>query len=575
MTPSSTQTSAVKTRRFAALAGIAVIYFVLVLCTTAEYVGDTPVYVSDIVIFNSQVFHGYPNPLWEFGHLFWRPLGWILFTWFGWLVPYNGAGQETLAVTAVLDALSMLSGLICALLFYVLALRLLRHRGWATLVAAGFVSFAAFLDYVHAGTPYITGLAGLLGALWVTLRSIDKGKPSWQFGLLGGACFAIAVLFWFPYVVVLPGILAAALLWESERGAGSVGFEDRFRLTVYLSISAVCFIGIGYLIAVLQLHIGSLTELRAWFASASHGWSQGKRIVRLATGVPRSFLYTGDDGLALKRYFLRDPYARVSLADLIRNHLWKMMIFYLAVLLLAWSLWRSVQGRRILSICLAAVLPLIAFAVFAFETGSPERYLPLYPFVCLAVACILSSSLASARSRILIAAFFVLTISMNVLAFWKPGVEARVAREAARVESLQTRVSPTGMVALVSLADSIYTFSAQRPFNPTNRRGKLPVYDVVVLANVRVVTWKHDFAKRALDTLNRSENVWISKRFLAEAPNPAWGWSEGDDPRISWKQLPPFFRQFSYSESVGGSDGFLKLEPSDSNLRKLREVAAI
>lgn len=101
----------------------------------------------------------------------------------------------------------------------------------------------------------------------------------------------------------------------------------------------------------------------------------------------------------------------------------------------------------------------------------------------------------------------------------------------------------------------------------------LPLYVAIEIATVRVATWRPDFAKCALGALERHESVWISKRFLAERPDPAWEWTEGDDRRIVWTDVPVFFRQFSYGESVAGADGFLKLEASEENLQHLRGAA--
>jgi hypothetical protein len=47
------------------------------LFTRSDYLGDTMWYAGDIVNFDKGAFAGHPNPLWEFGHLLWRPAGWV------------------------------------------------------------------------------------------------------------------------------------------------------------------------------------------------------------------------------------------------------------------------------------------------------------------------------------------------------------------------------------------------------------------------------------------------------------------------------------------------------------------
>jgi hypothetical protein len=570
--PARVATKSASSQRYWGFAAIAVFYCLALLLTTARYFGDTSGYVHDILLFDKGNFSRYPNPIWEFGHLYWRPIGWLLFKCFGGLTPFAKSGPEPLAVTTVLVVFTTICGLMCALLYYSIASSLLRETWKALLVAAGALSFYGFLDYVHTGCVYVTGLAGLLGALWWVIRAIDRGRLTWQYGLLSGASFAFAVLVWFPYILVLPGILAAALLWRGNREADATALQSRLRLACYIAVLAGCLIGVGYLFAAIQLRLSSLADLKTWVAASSHGWSQNKRLLRMASGLPRSFLYTGDNGLALKRFLLKDPYAHVTLGSLVRQHVWGPLAFYVFSLCLIGVLWRSLNGRRILWICLAAVVPVLGFAAFVFESGSLERYMPLYPFIALASAYGLSQLSTKKPGPIVIFVFLVLVINVNGALLSRPVINSEIAPAAARLESLRGKVTPQGLVALVTLQDSVYQLLTSYPFHPANRRETLPAYDVIVVANERIVQWQQDFAKRALDTLQRSQSVWVSKRFLADRPEPAWTWTEGDDRRITWTQLPPFFRQFTYSESVGGSDGFLKLEPSPENINKLEAL---
>ena len=84
---------------------------------------------------------------------------------------------------------------------------------------------------------------------------------------------------------------------------------------------------------------------------------------------------------------------------------------------------------------------------------------------------------------------------------------------------------------------------------------------------------KSDFARLAIAAQSKNEPVWVSKRLLAAQPAPAWGWNEGDDPRISWKDLRPFFGSLDYSSDVGGPDGFLQIANSAHNQQLLTEAA--
>jgi hypothetical protein len=561
-------------RRYWGFGAIVVFYAVAVLFTAPRYFGDTGVYVQHILLFDKGNFSHYPNPLWEFGHLYWRPIGWVLFKCFGGLTPFAKGGPETLAVTTVLVAFTAICGLICALLYYSIASSLLGHTWKALLVSAAALCFYGFLDYVHTGCAYVAGLMGALGALWAIIRAIDRGRPSWQYGLLSGASFAFAVLVWFPYILALPGILAAALLWDAKRDRDAIAMHRRIRLACYACVFAACLIGLGYLFAVFELRMSSAGDLKAWVSASSHGWSQNKRLLRMASGLPRSFIYSGDSGLALKRFLLKDPYAHVTTGALIRQHLWGPVVFFTFGLSLLLAPLRSQNGRHVLWICLAAAMPVLGFAAFVFESGSIERYMPIYPFIALASAYGLSQLSTKKAAPVVILIFAILVIAVNGASLSKAEIDAEIAPAAVRVESLRGKVSSQGLVAMVTHQDGVYQLLTTHPFHAANRQETLPAYDVIETANDRIVKWRQDFSALALDRLKRGQSVWVSKRFLAEQPEPSWYWTEGDDPRISWKELPPFFRQFSYGESVGGPDGFLKLEPSPENVTKLEAIAA-
>lgn len=556
-------------RRAGSFAAVGLIYSLLFLATTCDYLGDTIYYAQDIVHFDHGNFPGYPNPLWDPGHLYWRPLGWVLLKAFGGLTSYAASGEETLAADALLITFSALCGLICALAFYALAARTLGNQWKAILAATVLICFYAFLNYVHTGASYIPGLMGILLALWTILHAIDRGRLVRRDALLAGAFAALAILFWLPYLTALPGLFGAALLWNRKPGAGRASLRSRLPWIGSVAGFALLFTGLGYLAAVWRLGFPSFSELAAWFSGASHGWSQNRRLIRMVSGLARSFFSIGDDGLAIKRYVLKDPYAHETLSGILHQHLWRILAFYSLAVALVCALWRSSCGRRVLCIVLTAALPVLVFAVFILESGSAERYLPLYPFACLAIAQGVAQLRGSRLLTGMVLAFLVLSMTINIAWLWRPKVDGRFDSAAGRARSLEGKVSSGGLIALLTHRDEIYALFTSDPFHPVSRRQHLPVYDVIEPNTVRLRRWGQDFAKHALEAMNRPESVWVSKRFLAEQPDPSWGWAEGDNPAISWRDLRPFFSQYAYSESVGGSDGFLKLDASAGNLSRL------
>ena len=142
-----------------------------------------------------------------------------------------------------------------------------------------------------------------------------------------------------------------------------------------------------------------------------------------------------------------------------------------------------------------------------------------------------------------------------------------------RALALRDKVGPNGEVAVLTLLDDLYILSASVAWDPRAPvHIHLPVYDVVQIGNERIRRWRQEFAARTSQVLDAGESAWISKRLIAEKPDPSWNWTEGDDLRISWKDLRPFFIEFDYYEDVGGADGFLRLQNSPRNRQILNAI---
>src|SRR5690349_12352591 len=103
---------------------ISSIYLAVLLATRYYYFGDT--YVDNILAFYRGSYVPPQNPLWEFGHLLWRPLGWLLFRIFGRGLTEHYGGNARLAASLPLIVISALSGFITVLLVRSLATRFVK-----------------------------------------------------------------------------------------------------------------------------------------------------------------------------------------------------------------------------------------------------------------------------------------------------------------------------------------------------------------------------------------------------------------------------------------------------------------
>jgi hypothetical protein len=468
----------------------------------------------------------------------------------------------------VLIAVSTPFAFVAVVMWYAIAVRATGSRGIACFVAIAIACTHGFLLYAHAGCAYIAGVA----CVSVSLFFLLTGRIA-----AGAAFYALSALLWFPFILSGLGLL---LLAGSPSEDWDQSLRERFRqfnwsaATRFTIIAATALL-LVYGFALYACRISSVAEAKAWYSSAAHGYSQNGRVIRAATGVPRSFLYLGKDGILYKRFLRHDPYAPVSLRDLAGASLWKLCAFYLFVVCLVYRLVRRGPSRWMLVLTAAGTFPVLFFAVAILEPGSPERYLPGLPFLIPAIAWALRDFPSSGRiTQGVIAAFLVCIVLNDLYSFAAPRVSAQDAGSLARVSGLRTRINRAGLVMVATNQDALEETMNRLAFDNINRPSQMRVYDIVENANSRVLTWRQDFATQTLKVWENGGDVWVSKRVWSPRPQPSWNWTEGDDPRISWADLPRFFATVDTDAESGGPDGFLRIARNDANRTLLAGLAA-
>ncbi|MGA9543860.1 MAG: hypothetical protein WBQ85_09835 [Candidatus Sulfotelmatobacter sp.] len=548
-------------------------YLAIWASTLAHFMGDTNVYAQAILRHS----HGFSddyhlttsNPFIDFGHLLWRPLGWLCFVIARPATQLLTHQNERAEVILTLIGITFLASSICVVVFFLLARRIAGDDWSALLASVGFFSADAFLNYVHTGNAYVLGATFLVAGIYLTVpdkRQIESlGRAS-----LAGILFALTVFSWFPYVFVLPAAMATPLLLRERTRQSS----RLVRQTI-----AVCLIVglVGYSVAIAKLGIRNIGDLEAWITAAGHGQIQAGGIraaARLAFSFPRSFVNMGRDGMWLKRYLLHDPYAPITAADIFHLSLWKLLVFYSAAAIVCFRLMRSERGRRLLLWLALAVLPIIVFGVFLFQAGSIDLYLPLYPFVALSYGYALGNGGQGHRiHKILLLAALSIMVAVNVTAMSRGTLGASNEKAKKRIRDLIPLLGPKDVVMAINEQDSLAEFRLNFPLDPSNVDAQWQTYDMLEINTERLSTWREDFAKRVLDTWQRGGSVWLPERVFRPRPNPDWNWVEGDDTRVRWTDLPPFFSQLETGPMVGGEDGFVLLQHSGQNQRILDAIS--
>jgi energy-converting hydrogenase Eha subunit E len=531
---------------------IVVAYLLATVCTGAFFMGDTADYVESVLK---------DVEFWEFGHLFWRPLGWLLYQILEPVARF-AAGQDPRAgVSLIFVAINWLAGLLAVVSLRSLVARVSKRQWVTNVVCLAFIFSQAFLNFTQTGSSYIPGLALLLLGMSILTRDRESDGRTWPTALFAGLALAGSVLMWFLYVWAIPAALATPLFL-----AGADRRQRRLVIETALAFGLAVAVAYGVVIAHLGIH--NPADLRAWVAASSHGIAVGGAS-RVVFGLPRSFINMGNDGLLFKRFLLDDPYNPVRAFDLLRLSLWKLALFYTFAALVLINLLRSAEGKRIIGLLALNSLPVLAFAAL-FDGGAVERYLPLYPaiFLSLASALGVGRTLVSLKAAVL--AFIAVAAITNISVMASPVLDREQEKVTARVKELEPLMKPEDRVFTLNQQDELVNFNRSFPFNPMNQGAGLGVRPVLLLGTPQVAEWRKDFASQALASWQLGGDVWVSNRLLAPRPLAEWYWVEGDDRRVVWEDLYGFFSQMEVGQMTGGPDGFVLLTRSPKNERLLK-----
>jgi hypothetical protein len=543
---------------FHSYAYISGVYIFATWLTRPFFQGDTLDYVTSIVAH----IRGESFEFWDFGHLLWRPFGWLAFRVSSSVLARFVGSDQRAQVTLVLIVVSWLAGLACALLLLAL-LRLYCARGWVPqLVVTSFVFSAAELNYSRTGTSYVTGLSLVILAMYLIAREATHPSNSVAMQACAGLALAGSVSIWFLYVLAVP----AAVILPFASGAPN---KTRFRLSIGTLFFFCVSTALAYVAVLIHLRLSSAAGVMAWVLASSHGIAI-RGVSRAIFGWPRSFVNLGDAGRVIKRYLLHDSFNPISARDLLLlwPELLKFGLFYLTLFSIAFNLGRFSRGRKALTMAALAVLPVLGFAIH-WSGGDLERYLPLYPAFFLVLTISLADLTTLNWTKVIAWSFVLCVVVTNAV-----GLRSAVARRSSaqtenRVNGLLSRLSHTSLVIVSHNLDDLMEFSRNFPFNPINRSGALNIYPLLTLGNSDVGKWRESFASRALRSWRVGGDIWISNRLFHRTPQAEWNWVEGDDNRVSWSDLVSFFSHLQYGESIGGADGFVLLLPSAENQRLL------
>ncbi len=543
-----------------ACASLAVMFLLIRVCARPEYSGDPLSYAGEAYAFLQRRGLVETRGILEFGHLIWRPMAAAGAALCSLVLGRLSGIEPKLVPLVVMIALNAIFTLLAVLLVYRITRSLSGSVTISTAVAFLFLTANSVLTYLPSGYPYLPGAAMQLFAVSLIVAPPAKIRSLRLRALLLGIALSVSVCLWAPFAVSVPGIIALSFLWRGRE----VAPLERARLALQTSVWVMLATGFTFGAAILLNHFQSLAEVAQWIRNSSHEWAQTHRLLRLATGLPRSLVTVQEESLLLKRLYFHDPYASVSWSRILTSVAWKPPVFALAIGALAWRLSRTMAGRRLLLANLCGWIPLVVFSVVVFEPSSPERFLPGFAMLFAGLAYVAGTTSWRDSASWVLGASFAAMLAVN-LASVMPGAAGVSDRNAEqRLNAMRQVWRPNSLIVLLSYRDAIFKFHFVQPFNPLSRV-PFQFLDAIEPGTLRSFRFRQEFSTAALNTWDRGGEVWISQRLIAERPRPEWEWVEGDIPGVPWRELAGYYRCFQTDAVTGSSDGFLRLSANATN----------
>jgi hypothetical protein len=299
-------------------------------------------------------------------------------------------------------------------------------------------------------------------------------------------------------------------------------------------------------------------------AAAQHGIKGIDGVPRMVFGLARSFVSVGEVGAMCRRYLGKDPLNPLTLGDLLRAGLWQIGLFYLFGAGLVFGLARSPGGRRLLALLIVAAAPTLAFGI-AWQGGDMERYLPLYPFLFLALAGLFTLGGVPRLCQALAVGFFAVAALANAEALARPALQRRQQELSAQARELAPHLRPGSRIFTVN--NDLAKLRRNYPLNPLGHQ--LRMYAAVEPGTTRLNPWRASMRRRVLQTWEAGGDVWVTRRLLSPRPRPEWLWVDDQACELRWAHVHGFFKDLETAEAVGGEDGYVKLAPTAANRERV------
>ncbi len=471
------------------------------------------------------------------GHTLWRPIGEIVHRAIGPLLALFVGNSSFAQISASLILVVFV--LTIAGIFYLYKLLRLFPISESSVQFAAilYVISQCVLNFSQTATSYQAGLSVLIIGLYYAARIDAKSELANR--ILAAALLAIAPLLWLPYVLALPAaVFARPLLYGLRRD----------HVVNSLKLGTLCGVMAALLLlpVVWHLHLFSWDAFSKWaFRAAGAAPSAGP--IRTLFGLPKTLFYLGNDGLYVKRFLYHDPLNPVSISTLTSLGLWKLVLFYLFLIVSIWYVWRRRPVRRFLIFLAAGFIPVLILS-FLWDGAALERHMPLFPFLFILLS--LGFDSGPRYVKLFFGIVLIVTFAVNVNALWSTTIDNREKAIDAQIEEIWPRLNDSSIVSVLSIQDDLFNFQGVHPFDTFNQSSRLQLFPIVAIGDDTARFWKNRFENAALFTWHRGGDVWVSRTLLCNSPAESVYWIENYQKGLSWKDICHFFQRLDYSDST-------------------------
>ena len=539
------------------------LFAVSVALTSPPFIGDTEVYAHQVEQVRGGALAG--TAMWECGHILWRPFAYLLSPVFLWVVPGGMAWSEKVKIIYGLISINLICTALSVTVVFDLSRRILGRLLPTIVPVVLFIWGDAVLAYSQSGSSYCVALFFLLAGIW---WQIAFRKNSAANVAVPGVLIGLAALFWLPFVLAVPAAASSRKL-VPVRGACR---DEVSWLTVLATIgTGGATVLAGVVSAALLAGVRSAHDFLVWFRSSQHEWGQNRQWIRAISGCSRLFIDLGSDGVLLKRFTFKDPYNPVSVLTIMRHTLWKIGLFYAFVGSIGLMALRTVDSRRALALLLLAAVPVL-FAVFLFEPSSPERFLPVLPFLLIALCSAWDAPGRAAPALRGVVWLFALLLPFLNWPTFAGSLSAEGRHLQSQIADFRTHAKAGDVFVTASTYEPLFE-TVLNPLDPMHRNGEIRGYALVNVSSIRVSTWRSRFARFVLDTWAEGHDIWIAKSALADRPEARSLWVEGDNPAVRWKDVPQFLRALEADADTMRPDGFVRLRRSRDAVEQMERIS--